>query len=89
MAATPIRRTNTSEPSIGMETLEDGSVLLTNGDPLRAYQTQWGDMLRRWAGERHSSSRSDGHGVGVADGGVAPAPARHAGCANRRERRAG
>ena len=50
MATAPIRQVNMAKPSIGMETLADGSILLTNGDPLRAYENQWGDMLRRWAG---------------------------------------
>ncbi len=52
MTIAPLRRISMSKPSIGMETLADGSVLLTNGDPLQAYENQWGDMLRRWAGER-------------------------------------
>ncbi|MEK9677370.1 MAG: AMP-binding protein, partial [Rhodospirillaceae bacterium] len=48
----PFRPCPLAKPSLNVERRTDGSVILTSNDPLRAYDRQIGEWVRRWAGER-------------------------------------
>ena len=64
MTSTLIRPISLATPSIAATPLPDGGVILKSNDPLRDYETQLGDLMRRWADARPDAiflaERTDG-----------------------------
>ena len=52
MTSTPLRTISLATPSIAATPLAGGGVILKSNDPLREYETQLGDLMRKWAEAR-------------------------------------
>jgi feruloyl-CoA synthase len=52
MISTPVRPISMATPSIAAAPLEGGGLILKSNEPLGPYETQLGDLMRRWAEAR-------------------------------------